>query len=79
MKMIQNSNSLTITDRNGNTINTISRSNAGTSGNIDGAWITNNLISSPPPIEYGQSVSKSNAIYIPWTYPTQINVGFLNK
>jgi len=48
-------------------------------GGGDSTWITNNLINAPPPIVYGDPVSKSNAIYIPWTYPTQINVGFLNK
>ena len=51
--------------------------NGGGGGNND--WINNNLINSPPPIVYGVPLSKSNCIYIPWTYPKQINAGFINK
>lgn len=40
------------------------------------AWIQSNLINPPPPIIFGTPVSDSSQIFIPWTYPTQINVGF---
>lgn len=39
-------------------------------------WIQSNLINPPPPIVFGTPESQSSEIYIPWTYPTQINVGF---
>ena len=40
------------------------------------AWIQSNLINPPPSIVFGTPVSQSAEIYIPWTYPTQLNVGF---
>ena len=40
------------------------------------AWIQSNLINPPPPIVFGTPTSQSAEIYIPWTYPTQLNVGF---
>ena len=39
-------------------------------------WIQKNLINPPSSILFGTPVSQSSEIYIPWTYPTQINVGF---
>ena len=39
-------------------------------------WIQSNLINPPSSILFGTSVSQSSEIFIPWTYPTQINVGF---
>jgi len=39
-------------------------------------WITNYLISAPSTILFGTPQSKSSQIFIPWTYPDQINVGF---
>ena len=39
-------------------------------------WITNYLISAPSTIMFGTPQSKSSQIFIPWTYPDQINVGF---
>ena len=40
------------------------------------AWIQTNLINPPSPLTFGTPVSKTSQIFIPWTYPTQINVGF---
>ena len=40
------------------------------------AWIQSNLINPPPAIVFGTPASQSSEIYVPWTYPTQINVGF---
>ena len=42
-------------------------------------WIFSNLISPPPQIVIGTPISKSTQIFIPWTYPSQINVGFQNS
>ena len=49
-----------------------------TPGNLiySDAWIQSNLINPPSSILFGTPVSQSSEIYIPWTYPTQINVGF---
>ena len=49
-----------------------------TSGNLiySDEWIQSNLINPPSSILFGTPVSQSSEIYIPWTYPTQINVGF---
>jgi len=55
----------------------VEKNGGGGGGNND--WIDNNLINSPPPIVYGTPLSKSNCIYIPWTYPRQINAGFISK
>lgn len=41
-------------------------------------WTNTNLVSPPPAIVFGTAQSTSSGIYIPWTYPTQVNVGFLN-
>jgi hypothetical protein len=40
------------------------------------AWIQSNLINPPSSITFGTPQSQSSEIYIPWTYPTQLNVGF---
>ena len=45
-----------------------------TSRNIE----TSYLIDAPPPIVFGQVITSTNYVYIPWTYPSQINVGFIN-
>ena len=42
-------------------------------------WIQKNLINPPSSILFGTAVSQSSEIYIPWTYPTQQNVGFQNS
>ena len=41
-------------------------------------WIFTNLIDAPPPIIFGTVQTINNYVYIPWTYPSQINVGFMN-
>jgi cytoskeletal protein CcmA (bactofilin family) len=46
------------------------------------SWLLTNLINSPAAVTYNSSttyVSSSTLIYIPWTYPTQINVGFTSS
>ena len=43
------------------------------------AWIQSNLINPPPPIVFGTPASQSSEIFVPWTYPTQLNVGFQNS
>ena len=40
------------------------------------AWIQSNLINPPSSITFETPQSQSTEIYIPWTYPTQLNVGF---
>ena len=40
------------------------------------SWITTNLINPPSSLIFGTPISKSSQIFIPWTYPTQTNVGF---
>jgi len=42
-------------------------------------WIQTHLIDAPPAVNYGATSSPqgSGNIYIPWTYPNQINVGFM--
>jgi hypothetical protein len=43
------------------------------------AWIQSNLINPPPAIVFGTPASQSSEIFVPWTYPTQLNVGFQNS
>ena len=43
------------------------------------AWIQSNLINPPPTIVFGTPASQSSEIFVPWTYPTQLNVGFQNS
>ena len=40
-------------------------------------WMLNNLFGQPPPIQFGTPVSKSNTIYIPWSYPVQKRSGWI--
>ena len=40
-------------------------------------WMLNNLFGQPPPIQFGTPVSKSNTIYIPWSYPIQKRSGWI--
>ena len=49
-----------------------------TTGNpiYNDSWITTNLINPPSSLIFGTPISKSSQIFIPWTYPTQTNVGF---
>jgi hypothetical protein len=50
----------------------------GGGGNLiyNDAWIQSSLINPPPPLIFGTPASKTAQIFIPWTYPTQQNVGF---
>ena len=41
-------------------------------------WIQSYLIDPPPSIVFGSITSLSSEIYIPWSYPDQTNVGFIN-
>jgi hypothetical protein len=43
------------------------------------AWIQQYLINAPSTIYFGTPMSKSSQIFIPWTYPVQINVGFMQN
>ena len=53
----------------------------GGGGNViyNDSWIQQYLINAPSTINFGASVSKSSQIFIPWTYPVQINVGFMQN
>ena len=42
-------------------------------------WIQQYLINAPSTIYFGTPISKSSQIFIPWTYPVQINVGFMQN
>jgi hypothetical protein len=42
-------------------------------------WTTVNLVDSPPVATIGTITYTSSSIYIPWTYPRQINVGFMSQ
>lgn len=42
-------------------------------------WITQYLIDPPPAVVYGTPTSDTAYLYIPWTFPTQINVGFMQQ
>jgi hypothetical protein len=48
-----------------------------TGGDQGLSWITSNLVNEPPAIVFGNPTYSTNEIYIPWTYPAQTNVGFL--
>ena len=39
-------------------------------------WLISNLLGQPAGITFGTPVSKSTAIYIPWSYPNQVQVGW---
>jgi hypothetical protein len=53
----------------------------GGGGNViyNDSWFQQYLINAPSTINFGASVSKSSQIFIPWTYPVQINVGFMQN
>jgi hypothetical protein len=42
-------------------------------------WTKTNLIEPPPQIIFGNPMTNGKNVYIPWKYPTQINVGFINS
>ena len=65
-----------VTVTNGNL--QLNSSNVGGGGNqiFTDSWFQTNLINPPSSIYFGAPISKSSQIFIPWTYPTQINVGF---
>jgi len=50
-----------------------------TTSTTNDVWTNNNLIGSPPPIVFGAPQYSSTSIFIPWTYPSQMNVGFINS
>ena len=53
----------------------------GGGGNViyNDSWIQQYLINAPSTINFGASISKSSQIFIPWTYPVQVNVGFMQN
>ena len=51
---------------------------ASTSTITNDSWINTNLINPPPKVVFGTIQKKSTFIYIPWSYPTQMKVGFVN-
>ena len=65
-----------VTVTNGNL--QLNSSNVGGGGNqvFTDSWFEKYLINPPSSIYFGVPISKSSQIFIPWTYPTQINVGF---
>ena len=67
----------------GTTVSTFSTSvgPVGGGGNpiYNDAWIQQYLINAPSTIYFGTPMSKSSQIFIPWTYPVQINVGFMQN
>jgi hypothetical protein len=42
-------------------------------------WIDPNLVNQPRAPVFGTVTSDTQNIYVPWTYPPQINVGFMNQ
>jgi len=42
-------------------------------------WVLTNLFNAPSSVTFATANITSSYIYIPWVYPTQINVGFLNS
>ena len=71
------------TDFVGTTVSTFSTTVGPVSGGgnpiYNDAWIQQYLINAPSTIYFGTPVSKSSQIFIPWTYPVQINVGFMQN
>jgi mucin-19 len=43
------------------------------------SWMLTNLINAPPAVTFGTPTVTSSFIYIPWSYPTQIQVGIFNS
>jgi hypothetical protein len=58
--------------------NPVTGGSSSTSTTSTDNWVLTNLVNPPPAIVFGTAVSTSTGIYVPWTYPTQVNVGFLN-
>ena len=58
--------------------NPVTGGSSSTSTTSTDNWVLTNLVNPPPAIVFGNTVSTSTGIYVPWTYPTQVNVGFLN-
>jgi hypothetical protein len=52
---------------------------SGGGGGGTSAWIDPNLVNQPPKIVFDGITRDVQNIYIPWTYPSQINVGFLQQ
>ena len=48
-----------------------------TTSSTPSPWIQTYLVDAPPAIVYQNVTSDTAYIYIPWIYPTQINVGFM--
>ena len=42
-------------------------------------WTQTYLIDPPPAVVYGTPTGDTGYLYIPWTFPTQINVGFMQQ
>ena len=58
--------------------NPVTGGSSSTSTTSTDNWVLTNLVNPPPAIVFGNTVSTSTGIYVPWSYPTQVNVGFLN-
>jgi hypothetical protein len=41
------------------------------------SWLLTNLVGAPPAVVFGTPTATSTYIYIPWTYPSQQNIGAL--
>ena len=52
--------------------------NMSTTTTSNDPWTFTNLIDAPPAITFGTPVTQDQFVYIPWSYPPQINVGFMN-
>jgi hypothetical protein len=57
----------------GNIVNT-----ASTTSITNDTWLLTNIINAPPGVTFGNVVSTSTYIYIPWTYPSQTNIGLVS-
>lgn len=56
------------------------KGDAGVKGDSgDNSWSLTHLIGPPPQIKFGIPKTIGKYVYIPWEYPTQINVGFINS
>ena len=53
--------------------------NGGSGIYANDTWMLDNLFGQPPPIQFGTPVSKSNTIYIPWSYPNQKRSGWISN
>jgi hypothetical protein len=57
----------------GNIVNT-----ASTTSTTNDTWLLTNIMNAPPGVVFGNVVSTSTYIYIPWTYPSQTNIGLVS-